>query len=349
MGIVIAILMFGFIVFIHELGHFTLAKVNGIRVDEFSLGLGPTIVGKYIKGTKFSLKLLPFGGACMMGEDETIDNDPTSFNGKNVWRRISVILAGPVFNFILALIMCIIMIGMNGYVPPVVGELSPGFSAEEQGMEPGDVITHLNGRRIHLWQEIGLANMINPDGAPIEVRFERDGVSHQVMLEPRPLEGEEGQPLILGISPAEVIQPGVLGTIQYGGYTVRYWLAFTFDSLRLLVSGQVGLGELSGPVGIVGAVDDTFQASRVHGIRTIVMSMMTIGVLLTANLGIMNLLPLPALDGGRLIFLFIEAIRGKRLPAEKEGIVHFIGFALLMVLMVIVLFNDIGRLIGIGG
>ena len=159
MGLIIAVFLIGFIIFFHELGHFALAKANGIRVDEFSLGLGPTLVGKKIGGTLFSLKLLPFGGACMMGEDDADDQSEGSFNSKSVWARISVIAAGPVFNLILAWIFCVILIGAAGYRTAEISDVPAGYSAQEQGLEAGDVITGINGRSVHFWDDISLQDI----------------------------------------------------------------------------------------------------------------------------------------------------------------------------------------------
>ena len=181
MGILIAILVFSFIVIFHELGHFTLAKLNGIEVEEFSLGLGPTIFGKEFHGTKFSLKLLPFGGACFMDEDDVENLSEGSFNSKSVWARISVIAAGPVFNFILAFILSLILVGWIGYDEPVVGKVLDGYSAQEQGLHEGDRIVEINGDRIHLWREISLHTLMHP-GEADEVVYERDGQKYEVTL-----------------------------------------------------------------------------------------------------------------------------------------------------------------------
>ena len=343
MGIVIAILLFSAIIIFHELGHFLLAKANGIRVDEFSLGLGPTLIGKEIGGTKFSLKLLPFGGACMMGEDDADDISEGSFNSKSVWARISVIAAGPVFNLILGWVLCIIMVAWVGYRAPVITAVEEGYSAAEQGMQAGDRITEIDGKKVHLWNEVSLYNLMNTDGEKTAVTYERDGEEVSVVLEPHALEGDSYKRL--GISgPAEMTRTGVLGWFQYGAYTVEYWVKYTFECLKMLVTGQVGIGQMSGPVGIVSVVDSTYQNSLSSGMKIVVLNLMNIAILLTANLGIMNLLPIPALDGGRLVFLILEAIRRKRIPPEKEGMVHFAGFALLMLLMIVVMFNDIKRL-----
>ena len=343
MGIILAILLFSAIVIFHELGHFLLAKKNKIRVDEFSLGLGPTIFGKQFGETKFSLKLLPFGGACMMGEDDVDDMSEGSFNSKSVWARMSVIVAGPVFNLILAWILCMIIIGWTGYRAPVVSSVTDGYSAQEEGIEPGDVIKKIGGKSVHIWNDISLYNMMHAGTKSVEVKYERDGKDYTVVLELKQNEGDAFP--LLGITGGEMVRPGVIGTVRYGAYTVKYWITYTVDSLKMLISGKVGVKDLSGPVGIVSAVDDVYQEAAPAGMAVVILNLLNIGVLLTANLGVMNLLPLPALDGGRLVFLIIEAVRGKRVPPEKEGMVHFAGFVLLMALMVVIMFNDILKLV----
>ena len=342
MGIIIAILIFSFIIMFHELGHFLMAKKNGIRVDEFSLGLGPTLIGKQIGETFFCIKLLPFGGACMMGEDDADDMSPGSFNSKSVWARMSVIAGGPVFNLILAWIFCVIFIGATGYRPPVIAEVMEGSSAEEQGMQAGDVIKEVNGRNVHIWDDLNLYTLTHADETPFEVVYERDGQEYTAEVEPRVLEGSETP--LLGVVSGEIEKPGIFGSMQYGLYKVKYWIHYTVDSLRMLVTGQAGLQDLSGPVGIVNVVSDVYESAAPAGIWAVFLNMLNFGTLLTANLGIINLLPLPALDGGRLVFLIIEAVRKKRVPPEKEGMVHFAGFAALMILMVIVMYNDIMKL-----
>lgn len=343
MGIILAILLFSAIVIFHELGHFLLAKKNKIRVDEFSLGLGPTIFGKQFGETKFSLKLLPFGGACMMGEDDVDDMSEGSFNSKSVWARMSVIVAGPVFNLILAWILCMIIIGWTGYRAPIVSNVTDGYSAQEEGIEPGDVIKKIGGKSVYIWNDISLYNMMHAGIKSVEVEYERDGKDYTVVLEPKQNEGDAFP--LLGITGGEMVRPGLLGTVRYGAYTVKYWITYTVDSLKMLVGGKVGVKDLSGPVGIVSAVDNVYQEAAPAGMVVVILNLLNIGVLLTANLGVMNLLPLPALDGGRLVFLIIEAVRGKRVPPEKEGMVHFAGFVLLMALMVVIMFNDILKLV----
>lgn len=341
MGIILAILVFGSIVFIHELGHFLLAKWNGIRVDEFSIGMGPRLWSKVKGETRYSLKLLPIGGSCMMGEDDADDQSEGSFNSKSVWARMAVVAAGAIFNFILAFIFAVILVGYCGYDKPVISGVVPGYAAEAAGMQEGDRIVRINGKKINLWREVSYYNMLHP-GETLELVFERDGEKHEVTLEPQ--QDENGNYLMGVMPPGKNEKANVLTAVQYGAYEVKFWITTTIESVSQLITGRLGADQISGPVGIVNIVGETYEESKSYGIVVVVMQMLNIGILLSANLGVMNLLPLPALDGGRLVFLIIEAIRGKRVPPEKEGIVHAIGMILLLALMVFVLFNDIQRI-----
>ena len=209
-------------------------------------------------------------------------------------------------------------------------------------MQAGDEIREINGRRVYIWNDISLYTLTHPGETTLEVVYERDGEEYTAVLEARQLDGDTSPKL--GVISSGSVKPGILGTLEYGVYTVRYWVTYAIDSLRMLVTGQVGVRDMSGPVGIVSAVDGIYQAAAPQGMLMVALNLMNFGVLISANLGVMNLLPIPALDGGRLVFLIVEAIRRKRIPPEKEGMVHFAGFALLMVLMVVVMYNDILRL-----
>ncbi len=341
MGIILAILVFGTIVFIHELGHFLLAKANGIRVDEFSIGMGPRLLSKEKGETRYSLKLFPIGGSCMMGEDDVDDVSEGSFNSKSVWARIAVVAAGAIFNFILAFIFAVILVGYTGYDEPVISGVVEGYSAEAEGMQAGDRIVRIDGKKINVWREVTYHNMFHA-GEVVDVVYERDGETYEVTI--TPMKNEEGNYLMGVISPSQYTEANLFTAIQYGVYEVKFWICTTIESLGQLVTGKVGVDQLSGPVGIVDVVDDTYEQSKSYGAVVVLMQMLNIGILLSANLGVMNLLPLPALDGGRLVFLIIEAIRGKRVAPEKEGMVHTIGMLLLFALMIFVLFNDIKRL-----
>lgn len=342
MKIIIAILIFSLLIIFHELGHFLLAKKNGIRVNEFCLGLGPTVVG-FTKGeTKYSLHLLPFGGACMMEGEDAESDDERAFGKKSVWARISVVAAGPIFNFIMALVFSIILMGCVGYDKPVLSGVMEGYPAEEAGIEAGDTIVKLNHKSIHFWREINFYLYSHP-GEELKVTYEREGERYETILTPK-YDEENGAYYAGFYGGGEKTKGNVIETLQYGVYYVKYWIDVTFESLKMLVTGQVGVQDMSGPVGIVKTIGDTYEQSKASGVFYIFVNMLNISILLSANLGVMNLLPIPALDGGRLVFLIIEAIRGKKIDPDKEGMVHFIGMACLMLLMVVVMFSDIRKL-----
>ncbi len=356
MSIILALLIFSAIVIVHELGHFLLAKRGGIRVNEFSIGMGPTLLSKQVGETCYAIKLLPFGGSCVMegeeggefsGEKQTKvglegipkgnDTESDSFAAKSVWTRISVVAAGPVFNFILAFVLSLILVGNIGYDDTVV-DVTEGYPAAEAGMQDGDEIIRMGGSRTMVYREVSLFNSMH-QGETTEVVYERDGERHTAVLVPK--QGEDGV-YRYGFEKINVRTKGnVLDTLKYSYAELRYWLKATVESLKMLVRGQVGLNDMSGPVGIVNAIGDTYEANKSDGWYYVALSMIMMSVLLSVNLGVMNLLPIPALDGGRLVFLIIEAIRGKAVPPEKEGMVHYVGFMLLMGLMVVILFNDV--------
>ena len=341
MGIIFAILIFSFIIFFHELGHFALAKKNGIDVEEFSIGMGPLIYAKDYKGTKYSLRLLPIGGFCAMGEDEEATDSPNNFNNKSVWARISVIAAGAVFNFILAFIASVVLIAMVGIDKPVVADVDAGYSAAEAGISAGDTIVRIGNKKINIFREITFYNQFH-QGEKAEITYLHDGEKKTAVLEPK-MDEERGY-YRYGITGGHYTKGTILEDIKYGVYEVKFWICTTLDSLKMLLTRQIGLDQLSGPVGIVDVVDDTYNQSKSYGTFAVIVELLNIAILISANLGVMNLLPLPALDGGRLVFLFIEAIRRKRIPPEKEGYVHMAGMALLMLLMVFTLYNDIVRI-----
>lgn len=341
MGIIIAILLFGIIVLFHELGHFLAARLNGIDVSEFALGMGPILFSKEYKGTRYCIRALPIGGACMMGEDDEATGAEGNFHSKPVWARIMVIAAGPVFNFIMAFALSVILTAMAGYDAPIAAAVSEGSPAEAAGLRPGDEIVRMGNKKINIFREIAAYNQFH-QGESVEVSYERDGERRSVTV--KPMYDEELDYYLLGISRGENEKAGFFTALQYGAYEVKYWICITAASIGQLVAGRVGLNQISGPVGIVDMVGDTYNSSVSYGLFVIAANMMNIAILLSANLGVMNLLPIPALDGGRLVFLFVEGIRRKRVPPEKEGYVHFVGFALLMLLMAVVLFNDIRRL-----
>lgn len=343
MKIIIAILIFSILIIFHELGHFSLAKANGIRVNEFCLGLGPRIFSVQKGETKYALNLFPIGGACVMEGEDSNSEDARAFNKKSVWARISVVFAGPFFNFIMAFVFAFILLCNIGYDLPEIVGVEEGYPAAEAGLQEGDVIVKMNHTNIHFFREISSFTQFHA-GETVKITYKRDGEKYTATLTPK--YDEELGYYRYGIYGSGERQKGsVISNLKYSFYEVGYWIKMTIDSLRSLVKGMVSVNDLSGPVGIVGMIGDGYEASVSYGLKAVVLQMLYVCIFLSANLGVMNLLPLPALDGGRLVFLIIEAVRGKKVDPEKEGMVHFAGMMLLFLLMAFVIFNDIRKLI----
>lgn len=340
MSYILALIIFSAIVIFHELGHFLLAKWNGIEVIEFSLGMGPRLLSHVWGDTRYSLKLLPIGGSCQMVGEEEASDSAGAFGNKSVWARIAVVAAGPVFNFILAWVLALIIVGSVGYDNTMV-DIIPDSAAAEAGMEDGDQIISINGSRTWLYREVSLYSSLH-QGQTATVVFERNGEKQTVVLTPK--QSDTGAYLYGFSRTVQREKGGALETVGYSCAEIRYWLKATVESLKMLIGGQVRLEEMSGPVGIVSTIGDTYKESRVDGWYYVTMNMIMIAIFLSVNLGVMNLLPIPALDGGRLVFLILEAIRGKAIPQEKESMVHFTGFVLLMGLMAVILFSDLHKL-----
>jgi len=475
--IILAILLLSVIILVHEFGHFILAKANGVMVVEFSLGFGPKLL-HFKKGeTEYSLKLLPFGGACMMlGEDydaditddeksipankqnikknannytsantytnantnaninvntndKNITNDKAlkkqfdmsrAFSSKSVWARMSILAAGPIFNFLLAFILSVIIIGCLGYDPCTVDKINADSPATVAGLQEGDLITSINGRDITFTRELSLYRTLYPEKT-MDITYVRAGEKHTTTLTPqynknstyrvgitisncvvnsvsadspakksglkvndlvKSVDGQQitssdqlseilavtgskevtmlverdGKEVSLNVTPeltesetyytgffcyGQRVKTTPIHTLGYGVKEVGYWIRTVFDSLGMLVGGKVSLNDVAGPVGVVNVIGNVVEQSKPDGAFYIMLNLFNMAVMISANLGVMNLLPIPALDGGRLVFCIIEAVRGKPINKEKEGMVHFVGMILLMVLMVLILFNDV--------
>ena len=338
------------IIIFHEFGHFLFARLNGIRVVEFSLGFGPRILSHVSRksGTRYSWKALPFGGSCQMDGEESEDTRPGTFGSKSVWRRMTVILAGPFFNFLLAFLFSLIIIGSVGFDEPYVLQVPEGLGAASAGIEPGDKIISIDGKRIRLQRE--LTNWVNfhqkklSTGETVEIVYERDGERHAVQVEPK----VSGSRYLLGINsnPNYRTRGNVLQVIGYSAYEVKYWIDTTLYSLGQMFQGKVKVEDVSGPVGVVKVIGDTYEESKADGWFYVMLNMLNLAILLSANLGVMNLLPFPALDGGRFWMLVVEAIRRKRVSANVEAAINMAGFVLLMGLMVLVMISDTRKIIG---
>ena len=348
-SVIVAILVFGLIVLIHELGHFLFAKMNKIAVVEFSIGMGPRLL-HFKKGeTTYSIKLLPLGGSCMMlGEDEE-NPDERAFQNRSIPARMSVIAAGPIFNFILAFLLSLVLVGMSGYDITYIKEVTEGSPAYEAGMRSGDKLLKINGEKVSMYQEYILYKLMKPDDKMNQVEFSRTdpqtGNQEIQTVTVTPQYSEESKKYLIGIliAPENKKAANAVDLIKHGYMEMEYDVKLTVKSLGMLFTGKASVNDLSGPVGIVVMIDDSVKAGLTVSVVAALMNVISMCILLSANLGVMNLLPIPALDGGRLLFLIIEAIRGKRMDPEKEGLVNMISMAALMALMIFVVFNDISR------
>ena len=430
MSIFLAVIIFGVLVFFHEFGHFIIAKKNGVRVIDFSFGMGPTIFSFDKGDTKYSLKILPFGGACQMlskefpGEEDAVMDVEKSFESKSVWSRMAIIFAGPVFNFVLAFVVALIVVGIVGYDPAQVLGVAKGSPADKAGLQVGDIITEYDGTKVDIGRDIYLEEYIEGiDGDPIKIKYERDGKEYSTTLKPvyveqymmgltyTPGDGKavmlevtEDGPLdvagfkagdyiaeidgvainstnefieyitnnpiteetmhivayrgdekieaditpVIGITGYETglvynfngyVKCSPLSVVKYSYVEVKQQIKLVFKSLKMLFTGELGINDFSGPVGIVDAIDTVYDGSKEDGTKSVVVNMLTFVILLSANLGVMNLLPIPGLDGGRLLFLIIEAIKGK--PVKHEAYINMAGMLLLMLFAMYILFKDI--------
>ena len=347
------IFVLGVLILVHEFGHFITAKKIGIRVEEFALGFGPKLISKKKGETVYSIRAVPLGGFCSMtgefppdddaSEEEIEFYEKTKENGRTFdqqlpWQRFLVSIMGPVMNFVLAIVIFVII--FLGYGIPVnqantteIGQITPQMPAAEAGLQPGDKIVSVNGQDTETWQEMStLLSQAEDENVNLEVK--RGNEIFEVNLQPE--YNRQLDKAVIGIS-AKVIRERV-GPVT----AVIQGFNQTIYSMKLIVVGVVDMIKarsaegLGGPVMIANVVG---QAAR-SGFENLLNWMAVISI----NLGIINLLPLPALDGGRLIFIIIEKIRGKALPPEKEGMVHMIGFALLMILMVFIIYRDIANI-----
>lgn len=343
---ILFVVIFGIVVISHEFGHFLLAKANGIHVVEFSVGMGPTLFSFGKGETKYSLKLLPIGGACMFeGEDglNTKEGEESegSFQKANVWSRISTVFAGPLFNFILAFLVAFLMVNLIIIREPYINQVVEDSAASEAGLLAGDKILSLNGERVYLFEEVSLYTALNTD-KEIEIVVERDGKEFRTTLVPR--YDEEQDRYMMGIVNSDMQRVSGLKAFRYAWYEVRYSVKNTYKSLGMLLTGKVKRTDVAGPVGIaVNVVGKVYEETK-ESWQDVLVNMLNIVMLLSVNLGILNLLPLPALDGGRLVFLILEVIRRKPIPPEKEGMVHFAGLIFFMILMVFIFFNDLNNI-----
>ncbi len=343
MRFLIAILIFSILVLFHEFGHMLVAKKCHVKVNEFMIGLGPRLFGIKRGETDYSVHLLPLGGACVMEGEETDSDNPRAFNKRPAWQRLLIALAGPFFNLLMAFVLSIVLLSCIGIQKPVVEDVMEGYPASESGLMAGDQIIKMNHKNIHFYNEVSLYIAFH-EGETIEVTFLRDNEKKTVQLTPK--WSEEDNAYYMGVYISVVPEEQtVVNVIKNSFFEVEYWIWTTIESLKMLFTGGVSVNDMSGPVGIVKTIGDTYTESMADGgAYYAFLNMINITILLSANLAVMNLLPIPGLDGGRILFNIIEIVTRKQIPPDKEGMIHLVGMALLMALMIFIMFNDIRKL-----
>lgn len=351
MSIIAAIVIFSVIVLFHELGHFAAARLFGVKVIEFSLGMGPRLFSRVStgSGTRYSIKALPFGGSCQMKGEDDEDQSEGSFQTKKIWQRILIVAAGPVFNFLLAFLFAAVIIGTAGYDAPVAEWLTEDSPLAQAGMKAGDEITSIGGHKVIIFRDI--VNYVTFElgdggsGVKVPVEWTHDESTKSAEITLNTVNGSTTAVLGLyggGRFSAHGSIPLIAG---YSLYEVKYWIGTTIESLKMIGRGRVSLDDISGPVGIVEVISDTYEETKSEGAFMLFLNMLNMAILLSANLGVMNLIPFPALDGGRILLLLIEGFRKRKIGERVEAYINLAGFAVLMVIMMLVLFNDVRKLL----
>jgi regulator of sigma E protease len=333
--ILIAVIVFGVLIFVHELGHFLAAKACGIKVNEFSLGMGPKIISRSRGETTFSLRALPIGGFCAMEGEEDESNDSRSYSKKTRWQRAIVLVAGGFMNILVGfIIIYCITLSQSALASTKVAEFATNATSSK-ALQVGDKIININGSSMHTGNDIQFG-LLESDNGKADITVIRDGKKLELKSVQFPMvsDGSGGKAMVMDFYVAP--QPKTFfGTLYHAFFWTVSVVKLVWVTLIKLITGTYGLKMLSGPVGVTVAMG---QAASM-GISTL----FYIVAMIAVNLGVVNLLPLPALDGGKLLFVVIEAIRRKPVNPKYEGWVHLSGFALLMLLLVVVTYNDIVR------
>ena len=348
--ILIALLLFGFLVAVHEFGHFATAKLLGVRVNEFAIGMGPALWKRQRGETQYSLRAFPVGGYCAMeGEDDDSD-DPKAFGAQPVWKRLIILCAGAFMNFVTGLLLILLLYaGTKTFAAPVIAGFMDGFPlVGEQGLMAGDRIVSIAGERVYLTGDVSL--LLGRAGDGVDLVVERNG--QKIVLNDLPLTLRE-----YTVNGQKVQQYGLYFTEEQAtfGAKLRHGWLQAVDFVRLvrlsltdLLRGDAGVKDLTGPIGIVDTIAQVGSRSATMAIA--VGNILYFGALIAVNLAVMNLLPLPALDGGRVFFLLVNAlwqlVFRKKINPKYEGYIHFAGLLALLALMAVVAFNDLARIFG---
>lgn len=350
--LILAILMFGVIIVVHELGHFTAAKLSGVQVNELSLGMGPLLLHKKRGETEYSLRALPLGGYCAMeGEDGENDN-PKAFTAQSGWKKFIILIAGSLMNFLLGVVILLVLYAsVTSFATNTISGFADGFPAQgTDGLMAGDEIVRVNGVRTFSYDDVSL-ELTRVSGSTLDLVIVRDGEKitlNDFTLEKQEYDNGDGTTSLRYGFTFAYTDATFLNRIGYGLDSAFYFTKLVWYSLEMLVTGSAGVNDLAGPVGIVSMVTQVGEQSSsiLAGVENVMYFMAMIAI----NLAVMNLLPLPALDGGRVFFLLVNGVSmlviRKKIPAKYEGYVHAAGLVLLLVLMALVTLQDVFRIIG---
>ena len=347
LSIIFAILIFSFLIFVHEFGHFICAKLSGVQVNEFAIFMGPAIWKKQIGETLYSIRTIPIGGYCAMeGEDEDTEN-PRSFQKAAWWKRLIILVAGAVMNFLAGILLLGIVYGpAEGFIIPTVDSFADYCTIDgENGLQVGDRFVEVDGEKIYIHSDFSLILTLN-GGDVHDLVVERDGKLVELKdfkMERHEVTDEKGNTSYLFGFTFGSMDASFVNTSRFIGNTIVSWIRSIRLSLSMLFSGKAGFQDLSGPVGIVGQMTDVATSSATT--MDAVLNLLFFGAFIAVNLGIMNLLPIPALDGGRAVALVltvaIEAMIGKKLDPKYEGYIHAGGMILLLLLMAAIMLKDV--------
>lgn len=330
MYIILAILAFGVLIFVHELGHFTLAKINGVKVEEFSIGMGPKILSKQYKETKYSLGILPIGGYVKMLGEEEESQDPDSFSAKSPLRRITIIVAGVIMNYILAICIFTGYINNFGYMKINAMDVAEGSPAYESGLQEGDKFLKVNGLKVFTQDDIS-AGILLSYGNPVDMTIERNGEKKELTVTPKL---DENNQYKIGVSFERIQNPGLADSFKQSFNQTASLVSQTFKGLGMIFTGKANLKtDVGGPVTIVKMSAATAKAG--------IWPLLYFTAFLSVNLAVFNLLPFPALDGGWTVILLIELITRRKVPDKVVGALNYFGFAILIGLMILVTAKDI--------
>ena len=349
--ILAAILVFGVLIAVHELGHFMAAKACGVRVNEFSIGMGPALWKKQKGETQYSLRLFPVGGFCAMEGEEEDSDDPTALNNQGFWAKLLIFAAGAAMNFIAGLLIILVLYAdAQAFYMPVVAGFADGCPLESaDGLQEGDRLLRIDGEKVYVYSDISLLMGLNKTGA-FDLQIERNGeviTLRDFTMERREYTDQNGK-AYTGYGLYFGAEEATLGRkLSYSWNNAMDFARLVRLSLQMLVTGQAGVKDLSGPVGIVSTMTQVGEQAATT--RAAVENIAYRAALIAVILAVMNLLPLPALDGGKIFFLVINAVSmqlfKKQIPAKYENYIHFAGLILLLALMAVITFSDVWKLI----